>query len=144
MVCLIGIGGRGCLLVNNAIGTKEMAHWIKHLLWKYEDLSSDPSTHIQAKQSGWCTSLKTVPGSGRDERAFVSCWPDSIDNRESSKLKERPCLRNSCGVIEANIRHGTPASAFVCMLACAHTYTHTYMHKTKSAAAVSFPEGSIP
>lgn len=143
----MAVGGRGCLSVNNAIGTKEMAHWIKHLLWKYEDLSSDPSTHIQAKQSGWCTSLKTVPGSGRDERAFVSCWArQHTDNRESSKLRERPCLRNSCGVIEANIRHGTPAFAFVCTdkHACAHTYTHTYMHKTKSAAAMSFPEGSIP
>lgn len=82
-------GGRGCLLVNNAIGTKEMAHWIKHLLWKYEDLSSDPSTHIQAKQSGWCTSLKTVQGSGRDEQAFVSCWPDSIQTIERAPSSGR-------------------------------------------------------
>lgn len=69
-------------------GLEELAQWVKCLLYKYEDPSLDPSSHVRKARFGGMLSVIPVHG-GRDSRVVAACWPANVDKQVTSRFSGR-------------------------------------------------------
>lgn len=57
------------------LGAPETAWWVKHLLWKHEDLNSNPQHHAKSWESGGGNLYVQLLLQGRKQAILVACHP---------------------------------------------------------------------
>lgn len=103
--------------------------WGRSLLFKHENLSSDPQYWCK-NLVWWCMPVTPLLRGGGGGRIDEACWPSSLTKISSSKLSEWACLKNAQWSVTGEvIRCGSLASThtgidmFACALMCTHPHT---------------------
>jgi len=136
--------GRNCLLFNMLINKyfmnkkrnrreEKLGKWFKGkiLLYKHEDLSSDPLSPIKRWMQQTPIIWELRKG---NQRVSETYW--LANQPTSSRFNERSWLKNlKCTIIKKDTQHWPPASAlpytFITHthITLIHTHTHTHTHK---------------
>lgn len=74
---------------------RELARWVTHLLFKREDLSSDPL--YSYKSWVWWYMSVTQHREGGDRWLPGAGWSAHLTDTASSQFSERPCLKTKVG-----------------------------------------------